>query len=191
MRRRTLLRSVGLLGGLGIAGCVGAPASEGPTEPTRTATTGATSPTKGAPPAPKSSPAGTPTAEPTPTIPTDVTDSPTGGGDPTATRSPTAAATPSAAQTVAVGAGGSLRFSPTDFEVGVGETVRWVWEAGGHNVRPSATPDGADWSGTPGEEFETFPADYTYEASFSVAGRYDYYCAPHRSAGMVGSFSVV
>lgn len=164
-----------------------------PTEsPTRTATPTATpSPTPTASPTPE--PAGTPTeeyggfadyddTEDTP-VPTET---PT--ASPTATSTPTPGTEPD--QDVTVGPDGRLRFAPESFDVAVGATVRWVWEAGGHNVKPSATPSGSNWAGTPGGEFETFNAGYTYEFTFDVAGTYEYYCAPHRSSGMVGSFTV-
>ena len=108
------------------------------------------------------------------------------GGSPTS--SPTPSPTPD--QTVIVGPGGQLSFDPRSFEIGVGDTVLWTWDAGGHNVKPSATPDGSDWAGTPGEEFATFSSGHVYAYTFEVAGTYRYYCAPHRSAGMTGSFTV-
>lgn len=108
-----------------------------------------------------------------------------------ATTSPTASPTSSGSfdQVVTVGPG-ALTFEPASFEIPVGGTVQWVWESSGHNVRPSATPDGADWSGTDGGDGTTYSADFTYSYTFEVAGAYDYYCAPHRSAGMTGTFTV-
>jgi len=91
------------------------------------------------------------------------------------------------AQTVAVGADG-LRFSPRSFEIDAGDTVLWEWDAGGHNVKPDSIPDGSDWSGTAGSG--TFGSGHTYSYTFDVAGDYSYYCAPHRSADMKGSFVV-
>lgn len=89
-----------------------------------------------------------------------------------------------------VGPGGSLSFEPESFQIAVGDTVLWTWDAGGHNVKASTTPEGSDWSGTPGGEFDTFGSGHTYRYRFDVAGTYEYYCAPHRSAGMTGSFTV-
>lgn len=94
------------------------------------------------------------------------------------------------AQTVDVGPGGELRFDPSSFTIDTGETVRWVFQSSGHNVKPDTVPSGAEWTGTPGEEFDTMDEGATYEHTFTVAGDYDYYCAPHRSAGMVASFTV-
>jgi plastocyanin len=93
------------------------------------------------------------------------------------------------AQTVSVAAEG-FSFSPESFEIAVGDTVRWEWEAGGHNVRPDAIPGGSDWSGTEGGDSDTYSSGHTYSYTFEVAGEYSYYCGPHQSAGMVGSFTV-
>lgn len=93
-------------------------------------------------------------------------------------------------QTVDVGPGGSLRFEPESFQIGAGDTVRWVFQSADHNVKVEAAPDGADWSGTPGGEFDTLDAGETHEHTFTAPGAYDYVCAPHRSAGMVASFTV-
>lgn len=92
--------------------------------------------------------------------------------------------------TVEVGPDGRFRFDPETFEIAVGETVRWVWRAQGHNVKPASVPSGAEWEGTPGDEFATFDSGYTYSYTFDTAGTYEYYCAPHRSSGMTGSFTV-
>lgn len=132
------------------------------------------------------SPEGEATTEPEPT----VTDSPTPSPTATATDTPTASPTDGVAQEVTVGPGGDFRFAPSGFEIAVGDTVRWQWDSAGHNVRPNAMPDGADWPGTEGGDSTTFSAGHTYSYTFEVAGSYEYYCAPHRSAGMTGTFTV-
>jgi len=127
-----------------------------------------------------------------------------GGDETTATETGTATTTEAGATTtetttesgaadatvVAVGGDGQSRFDPETVTVAVGETVRWEWAAGGHNVRPESQPADADWSGTPGGDGETYGEGYTYEFTFEVPGRYEYYCAPHRSFGMVGTVVV-
>lgn len=197
VRRRTFLRDGAALSTIGLAGCLGGPTGDVATEtaspmPTESPTRPST-PTATASPSPTASP----TPEPTGTATEesggfadydDTGDTPSPSTTPTA--SPTATPTPARDLEVTVGPDGRLRFTPERFEIAVGRTVRWVWEAGGHNVKPSATPSGSDWSGTPGSEFETFSAGYTYEYTFEVAGQYEYYCAPHRSSGMTGSFAV-
>lgn len=116
------------------------------------------------------------------------------GATPTETASPTSEPTPEptqtaasgVAQTVDVGPSGALRFEPANFTIEAGDTVRWTFRSSGHNVKA----DGASWTGTPGEQFDTLEVGATYEHTFTVAGDYDYFCAPHQSAGMVGSFTV-
>ena len=118
---------------------------------------------------------------------------PTGAGAET----PTGAQTPTddgsnpsteAAQTVTVAPSGEFRFEPKSFTLAAGETVTWEWAAGGHNVAVDSAPDGSDWTGTSGSG--TFGSGHSYSETFEVTGEYSYYCAPHRSRGMTGSFTV-
>ncbi|MGB9954513.1 plastocyanin/azurin family copper-binding protein [Haloarcula marismortui] len=156
-----------------IAGCSGGDSGEpSPTEtatatqvPTRTATTSADSVT-------------TPTETATPTE--------------TQTETPTATPTETpidADQEVAV-APGDFVFEPVSFEVPVGSTVLWMWEGSGHNVKPTATPEESDWSGTPGDDGKTYSSGYEYAYTFAVPGEYEYHCVPHQSIGMTGSFTI-
>jgi plastocyanin len=172
MRRRLLLTSLCVA----LAGCSdseteadGADGEGGEADPTDTATA----------------------TEATENTTTTATPTATEAGTATSTATETEAATPTAAQTVTVAADGKFRFAPESFEIAAGETVRWVWRGGGHNVVAESTPDGADWSGTPGAPDDRYDSGYEYERAFDVTGTYEYYCAPHRSLGMVGSFTVV
>ena len=179
MRRRRFLRRGAAAAALALAGCTGDGGGSTPTA-TQAPDTRSTTPTTGESTASPSAMT-TATASPTDTETTSRTDTPS----PTPTRTPL----PSVEQEVLVGPG-SLSFEPESFEIPTGATVRWVWESGGHNVKVSSQPSGADWPGTPGEEFDTFDAGHTYAYTFEVDGDYQYYCAPHRSAGMTGSFTV-
>jgi len=114
----------------------------------------------------------------------DGTETPTAGESPTPTE--TSGAT-EVAQAVAVAADG-FNFSPANFEVAAGDTVRWEWENGGHNVKADTVPDGSDWSGTAGSDL--FSSGHTYSYTFETPGEYSYYCQPHRGSGMTGSFTV-
>lgn len=114
------------------------------------------------------------------------TPTPTSAGTPTATPSPA----PDVAQVVEVAADVELRFAPDGFEIAAGETVRWTWVAGGHNVRADSTPADAEWQGTPGGDDTTYDEGSTYEYTFDVPGEYEYVCIPHESLGMTGSFTV-
>jgi halocyanin-like protein len=88
--------------------------------------------------------------------------------------------------TVAVGAegnGGALAFGPAAIHVDNGATVVWEWtgEGGSHNV---VSEDGAFESDLAGEEGVTF------EHTFEEDDVYNYFCQPHKSAGMKGSVVV-
>mgnify|MGYP006279233789 CR=1 FL=1 len=84
--------------------------------------------------------------------------------------------------TVDVGAGNGLLFGPAAVNVDVGTTVTWEWtgQGGAHNVVA---------------EDETFDSGSTmnsgtYEYTFEEAGVYQYYCNPHKGAGMRGVIAV-
>ncbi|WP_266076745.1 plastocyanin/azurin family copper-binding protein [Haladaptatus caseinilyticus] len=94
-----------------------------------------------------------------------------------------------ATKTVKVGPGGELVFEPAELQISPGTTVKWVWESNTHNVVPESQPDGAGWKGS-GSESETFDSGHTYEHTFDTEGSYEYFCAPHKSAGMTGSIQV-
>ncbi|WP_115862588.1 plastocyanin/azurin family copper-binding protein [Halorussus litoreus] len=91
---------------------------------------------------------------------------------------------------VAVGPGGSLVFEPAELEIQPGTTVHWVWDSDNHNVQPSAQPEDADWSGTEGGDDQTYNTGHEYSYTFEVEGDYEYYCTPHRQAGMTGTITV-
>jgi len=118
------------------------------------------------------------------------TDTSTETGTDTSTETEATETPDSAGQTVVVAPDGSLRFSPESFTVPAGSTVTWEWGGNGHNVKAETTPSGSDWSGTPGDGSTTYGSGHTYSHTFETAGEYDYYCAPHQSVGMTGSFTV-
>ncbi|WP_435182893.1 plastocyanin/azurin family copper-binding protein [Halobellus sp. EA9] len=96
--------------------------------------------------------------------------------------------------TVTVGPGGSLVFEPGTSEplqIAPGTTVKFVWDSDNHNIVVSSQPEGANWQGTPGGEAKLYNTGYTYTHTFETLGTYEYYCAPHQSAGMVGTIEVV
>jgi Plastocyanin len=93
-------------------------------------------------------------------------------------------------ETVVVGPGGQLVYDPgTDapHQVLPGTTVEFVWESDNHNIVVESQPDAAAWEGhVPIEN-----TGFTYEHTFETLGTYEYYCEPHRSAGMVATIEVV
>jgi Plastocyanin len=93
-------------------------------------------------------------------------------------------------ETVSVGPGGQLVYDPgTDapHQILPGTTVEFVWESDNHNIVVEAQPEAANWEGhVPIEN-----TGFTYEHTFETLGTYEYYCEPHRSAGMVATIEVV
>ncbi len=117
--------------------------------------------------------------------PTDA-DEPT----PTATEEPGGeTATPPSDPDQRVAVGDGLRFDPESFEISVGDTVLWEWVGSGHNISydDGAVPSGTDWEG---DDEDIYGEGHTHSFTFETAGEYDYYCVPHRSSGMTGSFTV-
>lgn len=175
VNRRAFLERTAVVGTAVLAGCTGQPPGSG-TEPLEPA-----DPTPTRPPATTATPSPSPTPAATDT-PTDVAPTATPGGTATASSPPD--------QLVIVAPYGELRFDPTTFGIAPGDSVRWIWEAGGHNVKPTAMPADSDWSGTPGSQSRTYSAGYAYSQSFDAVGTYEYECVPHAPAGMTGSFTV-
>jgi len=92
---------------------------------------------------------------------------------------------------VVVGPAGELVFDPELTRITPETTVVFVLESDNHNVVVDEQPDGADWEGTPGGSNELYDTGYEYEHTFETAGRYEFYCAPHRGSGMEGTIEVV
>lgn len=85
---------------------------------------------------------------------------------------------------VTVGAGQGLAFAPAAVRVSVGTTVRWEWtgRGGRHNVASEDGTLSSDYYVTEGK---------TYEHTFEETGVVQYYCSPHRGAGMLGVVEIV
>ncbi|WP_227373706.1 plastocyanin/azurin family copper-binding protein [Haladaptatus halobius] len=92
--------------------------------------------------------------------------------------------------TVTVGPDGTLQFDPAGARISSGATITWVWESNTHNVIPESQPDEANWKGTPGAPSKRYDSGYTYSHTFATPGMYEYYCQPHKSAGMTGKLIV-
>ena len=88
-------------------------------------------------------------------------------------------AAPAWAVDVQMGYDGNLIFEPADVTISAGETVHFVNNMlPPHNVIVEDRPDLTHESLAmlPGEEFDI---------TFNDPGDYTYWCAPHRSAGMI------
>ncbi|WP_044492486.1 plastocyanin [Moorea producens] len=112
--------------------------------------------------------------EPTTAEPTEVAEAP----------EPAAAAGPET-HTVKMGTdSGQLKFEPSSLTIKAGETVKWVMNnIGPHNVvfedAPSLT-----------HKNMLMAKGSSYTSTFDEPGKYSYYCAPHRGAGMTGEIIV-
>jgi plastocyanin len=99
-----------------------------------------------------------------------------------------------APNTVTVGPGGGTSFSPATLTVPVGTTVTFRFASGGHNVvsGDDCTADGAFCS--PGDtscaSAPTSGSGATYTHTFTAAGTFPYFCAPHCVQGMTGTIVV-
>ena len=79
---------------------------------------------------------------------------------------------------------GMLAFEPSNISISAGDTVKFV----NNKLAPhNAVFDGNDELSHPDLAFA--PGE-SWERTFSAAGSYDFYCEPHRGAGMVGKVTV-
>lgn len=78
----------------------------------------------------------------------------------------------------AKGNGGSLAYAPAAVKVSTGTTIVWRSKGGMHNVIDS---EGAFESEMMSDAGETF--SHTFES----AGKYTYFCSPHKQMGMKGA----
>jgi plastocyanin len=80
----------------------------------------------------------------------------------------------------------SNQFSPAQVKIKVGQTVRWTWAGGSHNVVSGPDCDAHDGnfrSGAP-------QSGGTFDKRFEKAGTFPYYCELHCSMGMKGEVIV-
>lgn len=80
----------------------------------------------------------------------------------------------------------SNQFTPASLRIKVGQTVRWTWGGGTHNVVSGPdcdTEDGNFKSGAP-------VGGGTFDKKFETAGTFPYYCQPHCAMGMTGEIIV-
>ncbi len=92
--------------------------------------------------------------------------------------------------------GPGFSFNPAQITIEAGDTVRWVWAGGEHNVVSGVDgdPDGNFDSGLPADD-----PGLTFEVTFDQQflddnpmpdNIYPYYCDPHLLFGMVGDVTV-
>lgn len=118
---------------------------------------------------------------------TTSTPSPTPAGSSTpdggATESPDASAS-GATHVVNVS---DFAYEPAKLTIAAGDTVRWVWTDGTHTVT-----EGTDCTAKAGGfSSARHTAAFTYEHTFDVAGKFDYFCDYREHCTMMGQVGSV
>lgn len=93
-----------------------------------------------------------------------------------------------------------IAFDPASITVNIGDTVRWEWVLGNHNVESGVieaglgVPDGNFISGAPtgvtGTTFELLVDQAFLDANPMPGDVYPYYCIVHTGVDMAGTISV-
>ena len=93
-------------------------------------------------------------------------------------------ALPAWAVDVTMGSNGNLVFEPNDISISAGDTVHFVnGMLPPHNIIVEGR---ADLS----RESLMFAAGESQDITFKEAGDYEFFCAPHKGAGMTGTIHV-
>jgi plastocyanin len=83
---------------------------------------------------------------------------------------------------------GMLAFDPAKVSIKAGDTVKWVNnKLAPHNVVFDSSAKNADKYTH--KDLSFAPGD-SFEVTFDEPGTYNYYCEPHRGAGMTGTIVV-
>jgi len=90
--------------------------------------------------------------------------------------------------------GGVVGFDPIGVLLQPGQTVRWICDANVHTTT-AYSPKNDNHSLRIPTAAQPWASDFllpqqTFEMKFTVEGVYDYFCAPHEEAGMVGRLIV-
>ncbi len=98
--------------------------------------------------------------------------------------------------TLDVSVGPGFNFTPADLTIQLGDTVRWTWAGGFHNVESgvSGAHDGNFRSGNPTSANGTI-FEFTFDQAFLDANPmpgnvYPYYCVVHEGVGMIASLTI-
>jgi plastocyanin len=91
-------------------------------------------------------------------------------------------------------AGGVVGFDPVGMLLQPGQTVRWICDANVHTAT-AYSPKNDNHSLRIPKSAAPWASDFllpnqTFDVKFTVEGVYDYFCAPHEEAGMVGRLVV-
>ena len=96
--------------------------------------------------------------------------------------------------TVTVGPNNTTTFSPPNVTLAVGDSIKWVWAAAGHNVVSGTNGVADNKFCSPLNNMcaaaPTSPAGASWSFTFKAAGVFPYFCKPHFNAGMTGTITV-
>ena len=116
--------------------------------------------------------------------PTPADSAPPDGGATTQGTDGASASTSGATHVVNVG---DFAYVPAKLTIAVGDTVRWVWTEGTHTVT-----EGTDCTAKAGGfDSARHAAAFTYQHTFDVAGRFDYFCDYREHCTMMGQVGSV
>ena len=77
----------------------------------------------------------------------------------------------------------NFSFTPSNFNVNVGDSIKWQWLNGDHTTTSTSVPAGAStWNSL------ITGTNQTFIYAVAVPGQYQYVCTPH-APGMAGSFT--
>ena len=93
-------------------------------------------------------------------------------------------ATPVFAADVVMGASGNLIFQPSEVTISAGDTVHFI-----NNMLPPHNVVVEDHPELSHDDLVMLPGEDS-EIAFSEAGDYNFWCAPHKGAGMTGTIHV-
>ena len=79
------------------------------------------------------------------------------------------------------------KFVPQVVNINPGDTVRWTWRSGTHTVTSGNVSTGQH-DGVFNSPLRSAPYQFSY--TFNNAGKFDYFCVPHREMGMYGTVNV-
>lgn len=90
---------------------------------------------------------------------------------------------------VDVGGPAGNNFAPAQLRIKVGQSVRWTWKGGSHNVVSGTCAGGSQ---KPDDKFRSGAPQQSgsFARKFDVAGTFPYYCEPHCEMGMTGEVIV-
>ena len=80
------------------------------------------------------------------------------------------------------------KFVPEVVNINPGDTVRWIWRGQTQHTVTSGDINTGQQDGIFNSPLRDAPYQFSY--TFNTAGKFDYFCVPHRTMGMYGTVNV-